>query len=165
MSTILIVEDEIVTADKITRLLTRLGYQALEPVTRNEEALQVLSRPAGSRPELLAAAGPGPQLRDYLFVRKEAAYVKVLLREILYFEALQNYVRLHTVREKFVFDSTLKKLAEKLPAQFLKVHRSYIVNLDHVQAYEEGCVELGTSCVPVSRSCREELKSRIYMVG
>ncbi|MET4107687.1 LytTR family transcriptional regulator DNA-binding domain-containing protein [Hymenobacter sp. UYP22] len=115
--------------------------------------------------EVLGPAERCPKFKDYLFVRKGSGHVKVLLSDILYFEALQNYVRLHTVRERFVFDSTLKELEQKLPDQFFKTHRSHIVNLDHVQAYEESSVLLGTEYVPVSRSCKDELKNRIHLVG
>ena len=115
--------------------------------------------------EVLGPAERCPTFANYLFVRKGSGHVKVLLSDILYFEALQNYVRLHTVKEKFVFDSTLKELEQKLPGQFFKTHRSHIVNLDHVQAYEESSVLLGKDYVPVSRSCKEELKSRILLVG
>ena len=115
--------------------------------------------------EVLGPAERCPKFKDYLFVRKGSGHVKVQLSDILYFEALQNYVRLHTVRERFVFDSTLKELEQKLPDQFFKTHRSHIVNLDHVQAYEESSVLLGTEYVPVSRSCKDELKSRIHLVG
>ena len=115
--------------------------------------------------EVLGAAERCPKFRDYLFVRKGSGHVKVLLGDILYFEALQNYVRMHTVRENFVFDSTLKDLEQKLPGQFFKTHRSHIVNLDHVLAYEDSSVQLGKDYVPVSRSCKDELKNRIHLVG
>ncbi|WP_426491344.1 LytR/AlgR family response regulator transcription factor [Hymenobacter sp. 102] len=121
--------------------------------------------PADAGTEVLGPAERCPKFKDYLFVRKGSGHVKVLLGDILYFEALQNYVRLHTVRERFVFDSTLKELEQKLPDQFLKTHRSHIVNLDHVQAYEESSVLLGTEYVPVSRSCKDELKNRIHLLG
>ena len=119
--------------------------------------------PAGT--QVLGPAEPCSKFTDYLFVRKGAGHVKVLLRDIRYFEALQNYVRLHTVRENFVFDATLKELERKLPDQFFKTHRSYIVNLDHVQAYEESSVLLGPDYIPVSRSCKDELKRRIHLLG
>ncbi|SET97278.1 LytR/AlgR family response regulator transcription factor [Hymenobacter actinosclerus] len=119
----------------------------------------------GAGTQVLGPAERCPKFKDYLFVRKGSGHVKVLLSDILYFEALQNYVRLHTVGEKFVFDSTMKELEQKLPDQFFKTHRSYIVNLDHVQAYEESSVLLGQEYVPVSRSAKDEFKSRIHLVG
>ena len=124
-----------------------------------------ISDTANAGTEVLGPAERCPKFKDYLFVRKGSGHVKVLLTDVLYFEALQNYVRMHTVREKFVFDSTMKELEQKLPDQFFKIHRSYIVNLNHVQAYEESSVLLGEEYVPVSRSSKDELKSRIHLVG
>jgi len=100
-----------------------------------------------------------------LYVRKGAAHVKVLVADILYFEALQNYVRMHTASEVYVFDSTLKQIEQTLPGCFFKTHRSHIVNIEHVAAYEEGAVLLGSDYVPVSRSCKDELKKRLHLVG
>ena len=254
MSTILIVEDELLIAAEIERTLVRLGHTPLEPVDNSDEALRVLAtqpvelvlmdiniagdcdgiaaallirrqfavpvvfltarsdadtlnraklaqpygylvKPftddslrvqvelalynayqAGPTGPVLDTANAGgtevlgpaercPKFKDYLFVRKGSGHVKVLLADILYFEALQNYVRMYTVRESFVFDSTMKELEQKLPDQFLKTHRSHIVNLDHVQAYEESSVLLGKEYVPVSHSCKDELKNRIHLVG
>lgn len=115
---------------------------------------------------LVEEVNPSPtSFTNVVFVRKGSGYVKVLVKDILYFEALQNYVRLYTATENFVIDSTLKDLEQKLPANFLKTHRSYIVNLDHVQAYEEGSVLLGKDYAPVSRSCTAEVKNRLHLLG
>jgi DNA-binding LytR/AlgR family response regulator len=111
------------------------------------------------------AALPAPDYSRALFVRKGAGYVKVAVDDILYFDSLQNYVRLHTAKEVFVFDSTLKELEQKLPKFFLKTHRCHIVNLNHVSAYEDSLVLIGTDYIPVSRSCKEALKNRIYLLG
>lgn len=102
-----------------------------------------------------------------LFVRKGTGHVKVPFDSILYAEALQNYVRLHTAEGNYVFDSSLKELEPKLPCNFFRTHRSHVVNLNHVSAYEDGYVLLGGDHlpVPVSRSCKEELKSRLPLVG
>ena len=100
-----------------------------------------------------------------IFVRKGSAHFKVPVKDILYLEAVQNYVRLHTAKETFLVHSTLKTLEQKLPNRFFKTHRSHVVNLDHVQAYEEGCVLLGKEYLPVARSCMDELKNRLNLIG
>ena len=123
------------------------------------------SRPIAEADLSPASLPSPPTIANYLFVRKGSGYVKVAINDILYFEALQNYVRLHTALGTFVFDSTLKELEQKLPSCFFKTHRSHIVNLDHVQAYEDGCVLLGTDYIPVSRSCKEDLKNRLHLLG
>lgn len=114
------------------------------------------------------AAAPARQEKadDFLFVRKGARWVKVQFVDILFFESRQNYVQLHTATEQMVFDSTLKELEQKLPASFLKTHRSYIVNLGHVIAYEDGYVEIGKEqFLPVSRTCMPDLKNRLHLLG
>lgn len=120
---------------------------------------------ADEQPVGQSAALPAPDYSRALFVRKGAGYVKVAVDDILYFDSLQNYVRLHTAKEVFVFDSTLKELEQKLPKFFLKIHRCHIVNLNHVMAYEDSSVLIGKDYIPVSRSCKEELKNRIHLVG
>lgn len=121
--------------------------------------------PPAPAPDAEAPAPENSPVSSYFFVKKGAGYVKLQVADIHYLEALENYVRLHTGAEQFVVYSTLKDLEARLPATFFKTHRSHVVNLDHVRAYEEGCVLLGKAYVPVSRSCKEELKKRIHLLG
>ena len=129
-------------------------------------AYQTPARPDSPPPaDPAEATPPEHSTSTYFFVKKGQGYVKLRVADILYLEALENYVRLHTADGQFVVYSTLKELEAKLPATFFKTHRSHVVNLDHVRAYEEGCVLLGKEYVPVSRSCKEELKKRIHLLG
>ncbi|MDF7815513.1 LytTR family transcriptional regulator DNA-binding domain-containing protein [Hymenobacter sp. YC55] len=122
--------------------------------------------PRTAASEEMATSAPNTtQFARHFFVRHGSGHVRIAVSDILYFEALQNYVRLHTATSSYVFDSTLKELEQKLPPCFFKTHRSHIVNLDHVQAYVEGCVLLGKEYIPVSRACKEELKNRIHLLG
>ena len=143
----------------------------VKPFTEDslQDALGLAMRqPLPTTPLPLASPPPTTELptvfTKYVFVRKGGGYVKLFLSDILYLEALQNYVRLYTSTDSFVIDCTLKDIGRRLPNYFLKTHRSYIVNLEHVQAYKEECVLLGKDYVPVSRSCQEELKSRINLL-
>lgn len=123
----------------------------------------VLPAPA---PPTEAQAPEGSGVPDFFFVKKGNGYVKLRVADICYLEALENYVCLHTANEQFVVYSTLKDLEQKLPsASFFKTHRSHIANLDHVRAYEEGCVLVGKNYLPVSRSCKDELKKRLHLLG
>ena len=127
------------------------------------------------RPAAAATETPPPARTDSsnaaIFVRQGPKWVKVLYANILYFESDQNYVRLHTATEKRTFDSSLKELLPTLPPCFIRTHRCYAVNLDHVSAYEEGFVQLsrqgnaGVEAVPVSRTYKDELKKRINLRG
>ena len=100
----------------------------------------------------------------YFFVRKGKNHVRLNLSDILFLEALENYVCIQTDKEQFVVYSTMKEVEQKLPErQFLKVHRSYVVNLEKIDGYEEGYVFFGKKAVPVSRSCKDELRKRIHL--
>ena len=94
----------------------------------------------GSPPQ---PAAPTDFASPAIFVRKGPKWVKVLYAGILYFVSDQHYVGLHTATEKHTFDCTLKDLQPTLPPYFIRTHRSYLVNLLQVSAYEEGYVQLG----------------------
>lgn len=102
---------------------------------------------------------------SYFFVKKGQGYVKLRVEDIRYLESLENYVQLFTTQGQFIVYSTLRELEQKLPdPPFFRTHRSHVVNLDQVQGYEEGCVIIGKDAVPVSRSCKDELKRRLNLL-
>jgi DNA-binding LytR/AlgR family response regulator len=98
------------------------------------------------------------------FVKKGNKYVKLAMNDIMWIEALDNYICLHTPQDQYVVYSTMKEIEQKLPAHFFKAHRSYIVNLDKIEAFEDSYVMIGNKALPVSRSSREELKKRILFL-
>lgn len=72
---------------------------------------------------------------EHLFVYAEYKLIKIELKEILYLESLEDYVKIHLIGGKMIMTlNTLKKLIDKLPAEkFKRVHRSYVVSVKHVQ--------------------------------
>lgn len=108
---------------------------------------------------------PSDALSTSMFVRKGSKWVRVLYCDIQYFYADDKYVMLHTATEKILFTQTLRSLETMLPAHFIRAHRSYIVNLDHLTAFTEVSVEVAGQTIPVSRTCRGELKKRLNPVG
>ena len=75
---------------------------------------------------------------DYLFIKSEYKLIRINLNEILYIEGMKEYVRIHLSAQKPVMTLlSMKSLEEKLPdKKFMRVHRSYIVNLDKVSTVE-----------------------------
>lgn len=100
-----------------------------------------------------------------MFVRKGTNWVRMLYAEILYFVADDKYVFLHTATEKILIAQNLRSLESSLPAAFMRAHRSYIVNLDHVTLFDDAYVEVAGQALPVSRTFRGELKKRLNLVG
>jgi DNA-binding LytR/AlgR family response regulator len=93
---------------------------------------------------------------SYLFVKTEHRIQKLNLADIQYIEALQNYVSLHTTAGRVMSLQPLKKLEEQLPAaEFVRVHKSYIVSLRHISSVERGRIFIGDSVIPVGDSYRD----------
>jgi DNA-binding LytR/AlgR family response regulator len=112
------------------------------------------ARPAPSRP---APAKPLAKTAADLFVKVGTRTIKVDFNDVLYIEALSTYSVLVTPSHKHIVYLTLKSLAERLPFDnFLRVHRSYIVNMQRIEAVEDYMLKLGTHEIPVGKSYQEE---------
>jgi DNA-binding LytR/AlgR family response regulator len=92
------------------------------------------------------------------FVKSDYKTVKVVYDEILYIEALQKYVRIHTVHQRIVTMMSMSSLEELLPkAGFLRIHRSYIANLKKIDSIEGNTIHIGKYQLPVSKGQKEDL--------
>ena len=99
---------------------------------------------------------------NHFFVKCDGKLEKILYDELLYVEAMLNYVVLHTAGKKHIVYLTIKGIAEKLPAsQFLKVHKSYIINLRKIKSIEDGRIRIGTAEVPISQNLHESVMKTI----
>ncbi|MFZ5998959.1 MAG: LytR/AlgR family response regulator transcription factor [Bacteroidota bacterium] len=98
-----------------------------------------------------------------IFVKVDGRLVRLDLREVLYIESIGDYVLFHTEKkEKFIVHSTLKNIDDKINnAGFLKVHRSFIVNLSKIVDIQEGNLVIKDKVIPISRAHRAALLSKI----
>jgi DNA-binding LytR/AlgR family response regulator len=93
---------------------------------------------------------------DYFFVKRDGRIEKVLYEELVYIEAMLNYVVLHTTNGKMVVYHTIRGILEQLPSDiFLKVHKSSIINIKKVKSIEGNTIDLGVAKVTVSHSAFE----------
>jgi DNA-binding LytR/AlgR family response regulator len=93
---------------------------------------------------------------DFLFARADGGLVKVSHADILYIEGLENYVRIHTRDKAIVCLSTMKSIEESLPSRsFLRIHRSYIVNLSKVELIRQHLFQIGSKSLAVGKSYRK----------
>jgi two-component system, LytTR family, response regulator len=94
---------------------------------------------------------------DYFFVKTDHQIVKVNFADILFIESLREYVRIHTPTQRIVARLAMQRLAEELPsAKFIRIHRTYIVNIDAVQKIEGNMLHIGKETLPISKGKREE---------
>lgn len=102
---------------------------------------------------------------DYFFVKRESELIKVKSSEILFAQAFDNYCYLITSSQKYLIPHTLKSVEEKLTAHnFLRAHRSYLINLAAVQVIGEDYVEIESQRIPVSRQAKPELMQKISLL-
>jgi two-component system LytT family response regulator len=92
-----------------------------------------------------------------LFFKSGKVLKNVRLADILYFEGEQEYVRVVLPGEAFLIYRRLKEIAEQLPASFIRVHNSYIVNSSHIQKIQDNHVYIADKHIPVSEKFREHL--------
>ncbi|MCH4552864.1 LytR/AlgR family response regulator transcription factor [Aestuariibaculum lutulentum] len=100
-----------------------------------------------------------------LYVNIDRRLIKIDIPSIYLIEAKGDYINIKTQTKNYTVHSTLKKIEEKLPTDlFLKVHRSYIINVDEIVDIEDNSVLIKKDVVPVSRSNRPELMNRLNLL-
>ena len=99
---------------------------------------------------------------DHFFIKCDNQIEKVFYDELLYAEAMMNYVLLYTNSKKMMVYITIKGLEEQLPANtFLKVHKSFIVNISKINSIEGNILNIGNAKIPVSQNLREKVMNEI----
>ena len=104
-------------------------------------------------------------LEDRVFIRSQKKLIKVMLDEILYIEAERNYCNIITADQNFTIASPLNAFCEKMESKdFLRVHRSYVVNIKKLDAMADGHLEIKKKIIPISKMYKEDLMNSIRKV-
>jgi DNA-binding LytR/AlgR family response regulator len=99
---------------------------------------------------------------DYFFIKADNKLVKLMYDDILFAEALQNYVVIHTKDKKYMTYLTFKSVEDYLPAEkFIKTHKSYIVSAARIESIEGNVIRIGTHHVPISRNLKDEVMDKL----
>lgn len=104
---------------------------------------------------------------DSVFIKSNSRQKRVKIEDILYVEALKDYVVVHTVSERFTIHSTMKDIQKKLPQKhFVRAHRSFIVNIDKIDIIEDSNLIMGDDkkVIPIGGSYKEDLLSRLSFI-
>ena len=107
---------------------------------------------------------------EEIFIKKGSSLVKLKLKDIIYIEALENYVTLTTNDDKFTIHFTMKAIENQLPSGiFIRVHRSYIINKSMIQTIKENSLDLivgdTLKSIPVGKSFRDTLLNDINVMA
>jgi len=107
---------------------------------------------------------------EEIFIKKGSSLVKLKLKDIIYIEALENYVTLNTNDDRFTIHFTMKAIENQLPSGiFIRVHRSYIINKSMIQTIKENSLDLivgdTMKSIPVGKSFRDTLLDDINVMA
>jgi DNA-binding LytR/AlgR family response regulator len=101
---------------------------------------------------------------EYFFIRCADRYEKIVCEELLYIEAMENYVIFHTIHGKFISYLTLKAVESYLPAdKFLKVHKSYIIAIPKIESIDGSDIIIKGKSIPISRTLKDEVMNKLVM--
>lgn len=109
-----------------------------------------------------AAPVPADKVNDHFFIKCDNQIEKVFYGDLIYAEAMLNYVRLHTHDKKMIVYVTIKNLEAQLPAHlFIKVHKSFIVNISRIKSIEGNTLHVGSDKITISRNLREKVLNEV----
>ena len=110
-----------------------------------------------------------PNSKDEIFIKKNSSLVRLKYDDILWVEALENYVIFNTYSEKFTIHFTMKAVEVKLPTnKFVRVHRSFIVNTSSISEIDDNTIIVktvdGNKSIPIGKSYRDKLMNDINLI-
>jgi DNA-binding LytR/AlgR family response regulator len=102
---------------------------------------------------------------ESIFVKANNQIISIRLTEITWIEAYGDYVNIFTEKDRYVVHATMKGIEGKMPRdQFIRVHRSYIIRFDRIQAIEDTVVIIGKKLIPIGESYKPELMRRLNVL-
>jgi len=94
---------------------------------------------------------------DFIFVKSDRRYLKVIFSDILYIEGMKNYVTIHTVNKKIMSKIYLSEIINLLPPKiFFRINKSNIVNLRRIDSFENNDVSIGNWEIAIGNVYKEE---------
>ncbi|HTB31674.1 MAG TPA: LytTR family DNA-binding domain-containing protein [Bacteroidia bacterium] len=104
--------------------------------------------------------------RNYFFIRKDTVIHKVPIADVLWVEAMGDYVTINTKNKKIILHSTLRTIESKLPKdKFIRVHRSYIVQIENIKTVEGNTIFIDDTFVPLGTVYKDSFLKRLGFLG
>lgn len=118
------------------------------------------------RDRMESAGSPGGQDEDHVYVKSDKKLIRVDLKDIMYVEGLKDYIIIRRPSDRIITLQTMKSLERRLPSDtFQRIHRSYILNIDHIKAIVGNMVEIEEKGerkqLPIGKNYREALLTMV----
>jgi DNA-binding LytR/AlgR family response regulator len=127
----------------------------------HNEANKVIGKKSTKHQEKNAAEEK-PEDQDHFFIKSDNKLVRIFYDDVLFVEALQNYVLIHTKERKHITYLTFHSVEEYLPEHlFIKTHKSYIIALSKVESIEGNEIRMGSHHIPISRNLKEDVMKKL----
>lgn len=137
----------------------------LKPITRIRFLKAVAKAKRARNMNMPAADSDKNAINDALFVKVNSILKRVSLNDIVYIEAMADYLTVHTGTNKYVLKSTMKNMMDNLPARdFVRVHNSFIVRIDKISTIDEARVFINKKIIPISRNKRKGLMKSLNLL-
>ncbi len=103
--------------------------------------------------------------KDYIFVRSNSVLSKVNIKSILYIQALGDYVNIFTSDNRYTVHISLKAFEDKMPKdKFYRLHRSYLIAIDHIDNIEESTAYIGKHPIPIGEQFKKDLIKKLNLL-
>lgn len=100
-------------------------------------------------------------LKDALFIKHQGQFQKVLIKDIIWLKADGNYTDLHTDKNRFVVRGKVKEILSELNKNFIRIHKSYVVNLHFIESFNQDFVFLEQEKLPIGKTFRDSLLNKL----
>jgi DNA-binding LytR/AlgR family response regulator len=99
---------------------------------------------------------------DHIFIKSSSKFFKINFPDIIYIEGMKDYLKIHTRENTLVTHQTMQEMEQLLPSkQFIRVHKSYIIALAHIESIYGNTIEMGKAAIPVGLSYKEKVMGLI----
>jgi DNA-binding LytR/AlgR family response regulator len=118
---------------------------------------------SGAADSIEIEGGNGINDEAFIYVKENKKIIKIYLREIHFIEGLNEYIRIHTDNRRVVVKSSLHSIEEKLPSeQFIRIHKSYIVSIPRIRAFNATTIELDNAKLRIGRNYKNQVFSALH---
>lgn len=158
-----------------TKVILTTAYQQYALDGYEHDIIDYLLKPitferfliAVNKAQTRLGATPEPKpAADYIFIKTEYRLQKTPLSSIRYLEALGDYIAFHTTTGKILSLERMKNMDEALPQNnFLRIHKSYIININHIDYLERGRIVINKEYLPIGETYKESVRLKLGIKG